>query len=182
MHGTIFVELKKYADTKLGAEAWPSLLREAGLGDRRYEAFETYPDQEAVTLVSLAGRITGLDVSVILEDFGAFIAPDLIDMYWGLIKPDWKTLDVIEHTETAIHQVVRLENPGAEPPRLQVDRSAPDEVVITYRSERRMCKVGEGIAKGLADHFQERIEVDQTSCMLRGDPLCSIRVRRLGSR
>jgi len=52
--------------------------------------------------------------------------------------------------------------------------------VVTYTSERKMCKVAEGIAKGLARHFGESIAIDQTTCMLRGDE-CSIRVRRLGT-
>lgn len=181
MHGTIFAELRKYVDARLGAQAWSSLLDGAGLGHRTYDAFETYPDEEAERLVATASRVTGLDSSAILEDFGEFIAPDLLDMYWALVQPEWRTLDVIEHTETAIHEVVRLKNPGAQPPRLRVKRTGPDEVVLDYASQRRMCKVAEGIAKGLARHFGERIAIDQTTCMLRGDPECSIRIQRLGA-
>jgi len=87
------------------------LLKEAGLGQRNYDAFETYPDEEAGRLVATASRITGANAPAILEDFGEFIAPDLLEMYWALVKPEWKTLDVIEHTEEAIHEVVRLKNP-----------------------------------------------------------------------
>jgi hypothetical protein len=32
MHGVIFVELRKYVDTKLGRDVWDDLLKEAGLG------------------------------------------------------------------------------------------------------------------------------------------------------
>jgi predicted hydrocarbon binding protein len=181
VHGTIFVELKKYVDTKFGGEAWVGLLKEAGLSQRSYDAFETYPDEEAGRLVATASRVTGADAAAILEDFGEFIAPDLLEMYWALVQPEWKTLDVIEHTESAIHEVVRLKNPGAQPPRLRVERQGPDALVLTYTSERKMCKVAEGIAKGLARHFGERIAIDQATCMLRGDSECSIRVRRLGT-
>jgi hypothetical protein len=177
MHGTIFVELKKYAEAKLGSEAWARLIDEAGLQDR-YSAFEHYPDEHAGRLVATAARVTGQDAGAILEDFGEFIAPDLLEMYWALVAPEWKTLDVIEHTETAIHEVVRLEKPGASPPRLRVARTGPDEVLITYDSERRMCRVAVGIAKGLARHFQEAVEVEQPSCMLEGGSHCLIRVRR----
>jgi len=51
----------------------------------------------------------------LLEDFGALSRRILIDMYWALIEPEWKTLDLLEHTEEAIHKVVRLKNPGAQP-------------------------------------------------------------------
>lgn len=180
MHGTIFAELQKYVETKLGAQAWPTLLKEAGLGDRTYMPLEEYPDGEAVALVSTASRITSQQIPAILEDFGEFIAPDLLEMYWALIQPEWKTLDVIEHTERAVHEVVRLKNPGAKPPYLQAKRVGPDEVILTYTSPRKMCKIAEGISKGLARFFKERIAIEQTSCMSRGDASCVIRVRRLG--
>lgn len=179
MHGTIFAELQKYVGAKLGPEAWPKLLAEAGLAERRYQPFEEYPDAEAGQLVATASRLTGLPAAAILEDFGEFIAPDLLEMYWAAIQPEWKTLDVIEHTERAIHTVVRLKNPGARPPHLRAERTGPDEVLVTYESERRMCRVAVGIAKGLARHFGERIEVDQPTCMSDGSPACLIRVRRL---
>ncbi len=179
MHGTIFVELRKYVETKLGSEAWTKLIEGAGLQERSYSAFEHYPDEDAGRLVATASRVTGLEAGAILEDFGQFIAPDLLEMYWGLVAPDWKTLDVIEHTESAIHDVVRLEKPGASPPRLRVTRAGPDEALITYDSERRMCQVAVGIAKGLAKHFQEVVNVEQPSCMLKGDASCLIRVRRV---
>jgi predicted hydrocarbon binding protein len=180
MHGTIFAELQKYVETKLGPQAWPTLLKESSLGERTYNPLEEYPDAEAVALVSTASRITGHEVPAILEDFGEFIAPDLLEMYWALIQPGWKTLDVIEHTERAVHEVVRLKNPGAKPPYLRAERASPDEVILTYSSPRRMCKIAEGISKGLARFFKERIAIEQTSCMSRGDSSCRIRVRRLG--
>ncbi len=57
MHGAIFVELQKYVSTKLGEEAWPALLSEAGLAGKAYEALEVYPDEDALALVT-----TGLHV------------------------------------------------------------------------------------------------------------------------
>lgn len=180
MHGTIFVELKKYVESRLGAGAWPGLLTEAGLDARSYDPFDEYPDAEAGQLVAAATRLTKLPADAILRDFGEFIAPDLLEMYWGLIRPEWKTLDVIEHTESAIHEVVRLKQPGARPPRLRVARNGADEVVIDYESERRMCMVAEGIAQGLAKHFGESVSVEQSTCILRGDSRCSIHVRSVG--
>jgi len=173
MHGIIFSELEKYTDKKLGAGAWKKLVAEAGLGTKTYLVTSSYPDTEAVALITTASRITNLPVPAILEDFGAFIVPSLLSLYKPLVKKDWKTLDLIEHTEETIHKVVRLQNPGAAPPALIVKRLSPREVVITYTSQRKMC----GIAKGIAAHFHEKITIGETTCMLRGDPSCVIAVK-----
>lgn len=177
MHGTIFFELKKYVETKLGPDTWNRLLRETDLGVRTYEVMADYPDSEVVKLTAAASRITGVPVLAILEDFGEFLAPDLLRMYAGLIDPKWKTLDVIEQTENQIHRVVRLHNRDAHPPELKCVRHSADEVVIHYGSSRKMCSVAKGIVRGLARHYDERIEISESTCMLKGDPSCTILIR-----
>ena len=62
---------------------------------------------------------------------------------------------------------------------LRVMRRGADEVIVIYASERRMCGVAKGIARGLGDHFGESIEVEEESCMLTGASSCTIAVRRL---
>src|SRR5688572_12268615 len=99
MHGLMFAELKKYVVHKVGADAWDILLNTAGLGGRIYMPVQEYPDDEIVALVGVAAQATGTPVQAILEDFGAYIVPDLLKMYGSLLERGWKTLDVIEHTE-----------------------------------------------------------------------------------
>ena len=74
---------------------------------------------------------------------------------------------------------MRARNPGARPPELKAERTAPDEVVVTYASARRLCGFGKGIVRGLARHFGETVTLDEPSCMLRGDGECRLRVRKV---
>lgn len=181
MHGTIFVELQKYVETKLGAEAWITLKREAGIARTEpYEPFETYPDEEVGALVGTASRITGAPAQALLEDFGLFIAPDLLDMYWGVIAPEWRTLDVLENTEKTIHDVVRINQKGSTPPYLHATRTSADEVAILYTSPRKLCSVAKGITRGIANHYGEAITIDDSRCMLRGDGDCLLIVKKGG--
>jgi len=48
-----------------------------------------------------------------LEDFGAFLAPELMVRYAALIKPEWRTLDLVSRAEQTIHRAVRLKNSEA---------------------------------------------------------------------
>jgi predicted hydrocarbon binding protein len=177
MHGIIFSELKKYVDTKLGADAWTGLLQAAGLRTKIYMPIQAYPDQEAVALVSAAAKMTGQPVDGVLQSFGEFIAPDLLRMYGALLKKGWKTLDILENTEETIHRVVRSQNPGADPPQLQCARQSATALVVTYTSDRRMCGVAKGIIRGIAAHLGEKVVVSESTCMLQGGTKCEISVR-----
>jgi hypothetical protein len=161
MHGLILSELKHFAEASFGNEAWRELLRDAGLGERVYMPGEIYPDAEVVAIVGAAAKRAGTDPQVILEKFGEFIAPTLMRVYKPYIKPAWKTLDMIENTEANIHRAVRLRDPGAAPPELKVRRVSPREVVIIYESNRKMCAVARGIARGVAKHYNENVEASR---------------------
>jgi hypothetical protein len=179
MHGLIFSELQKYVAAKHGDKTWSVLLEKAGLGKKMYLPVQEYPDSDGVRLVSTASSLTGRSVPQILEDFGEFIAPDLIAMYRHLLKPEWKTLDVIEYTEGTVHAVVRVQNPGAKPPELKTKRPGPDQVLLTYTSPRQMCALAIGIGKGLAKHFKETLTVTELQCMHKGATSCEISYRRI---
>src|SRR5687767_3491665 len=180
MHGSIFLELKKYVVAKLGTSAWQQLLDQSVSQTREFSPLQEYPDSDAMALVGTAVAITGMPADVLLEDFGAFNAPDLLEMLWGSLGPEWRTLDIIENVEQTIHRLVRLKNPGARSPELRVERNSPDEVQIDYRSARKLCAIARGIARGMAAHFGEHVTVSESECMHRGASRCLISVKRTG--
>ena len=178
MHGTIFAELKKYADARWGAETWSRWLTSAGVGSRHYLSIQAYPDEELTRIVSAMSDSTGKPVDELLEDFGQFIAPDLMALYRSLIQPSWRSLELIENTEMTIHRVVRNQQADAAPPYLHTQRTGPEQVTVTYTSARRLCALARGIIFGVGAHFGETLSVQQPECMLRGDPACRIVVDR----
>ncbi len=177
MHGIIFVELKKFADSRLGNEGWNEVLKDSGIGQKMYIPIQEYPDDEAVSILSAISTRIGRPLPYVLEEFGEFIVPGLIRMYKALIKPEWGALDLVEHTEQTIHSVVRIKNPGAKPPELKCSRPSQDEVVISYTSPRKMCAIAKGIMKGVAKHYNEQVLITEKTCMLSGSSSCSISMR-----
>jgi hypothetical protein len=178
MHGIVFSQLQEYVETKKGRGAWSDLLKHAQLQDRIYSSTVEYPDAEMEALLSVAATMFSRPASVVLEDFGVFIAPALMSIYGHLIPDGWKTLDVIAKADGTIHSVVREQNLGAKPPVLHTIRRSADEVVLIYGSPRKMCAFAIGIAMGVANHYDERIEVTQTKCMHHGSPHCEIVFRK----
>jgi len=165
-------QFRQYVVTKLGREAWSEFTRELGVSEDQFRLSETYPDEHLLALVQSASRRTDLPVAMLLEDFGVYIAPALLRVYAPLIMPHWRTLDVIAHTEQAIHTAVRSRMEGAAPPALMTRRISSGQVELDYHSERRLCAVAKGIARGLADHFGETLRTSEQECMLRGDRRC----------
>lgn len=178
MHGIIFFYIQKFADVATaGQTAWWQLRETVATGAARYLPNGTYPDAEAVGLLqSLADR-TGESLPSLAERFGEFLGPHLVRVAGRHIDPAWRTLDLIEQTESIIHTMIRATNPGAEPPVLEAVRHSPNELHLVYGSSRQLCTLARGIMKGVARHYGETISIAETSCMLKGDPFCSFVVQ-----
>jgi Haem-NO-binding len=112
-----------------------------------------------------------------LEEFGEALAPELLALHPGLVRPEWKTLDVLMNAEEVIHAVVRRRNPEAKPPVLRCARFSDNEVQLVYASPRQLCEIAKGIVRGLAKHYQETISITDQACMHVGDPFCAIQIR-----
>lgn len=178
MHGLIFLELKKFAEARLGEAAWPDVLRRAGLAGASYLLVQEHPDAEAMALIAETAARTGLEPDALLQQLGEFMAPDLLRMYGSLLRREWRTLDVVEHAEATVHRVKRARNAEAGGIGLCAQRVGPDELTLTYASARKMCGLAKGIVRGLSAHFHERVRIDEAACMRAGAPACRMRIER----
>lgn len=176
MHGVVFSELKEFVETEHGEEQWQSVVESAETSTNSYLAISTYPDDDLVALLEAAETATGQSQETILNSFGRFAAPGLLQKYDTFLDNDWGVLDVLEHTEDAMHKAVRLKEDDAEPPELDCQRASEDEVLIEYTSELQLCKFGEGLINGIVDEYGTTVDIDQTQCMLEGDNHCEIYV------
>ena len=181
MYGVIFDFLRNYVIERHGGiETWRALLTASGQSPYKiYFPTGDYPDEEIVGLAQSASGALNLPLADVLEDFGTFVGPNLLSfyhMYAG--NPEWKTFDVVEHASGHIHDVIHKHNPLRKPPLLKADRPSGDKLIVTYRSERKMCPVVRGIIRGLGDHFGESFAIEELTCMYQGAPQCVFRVTR----
>jgi len=172
-------EMKSFVNEEFGFGTWADPLDESGLEGKRYSPTETYPDSDAVAILEVASEATGLSVQELLEKFGEYIGPSLLETYSGLIDDEWNTLDLIENTESDVHTDVRKRTSGAQPPdHGDVDRLSEDELVLHYTSDRQMCGLAKGIIRAIADYNEETVAITENRCMLDGDPECELAVER----
>lgn len=181
MHGLIFFFLQKFADSlavRLSSTAalGGSPTGSAAIRDRTLPS-GVYPDADAVALLGTIAAARSEPLGDTVTAFGEFLAPHLVKVAGTLVDPAWRTLDLVEHTEELIHAMVRTTQPGAEPPVLEAARIAPQELHLIYTSRRRLCRLATGLLRGLARHYGETVEIEEPSCLLRGDPFCSFVIR-----
>lgn len=178
MHGLIFFYIQKFADSAAHGDQGGFTVRSSvATTAARYLPSGVYPDAEAVELLKSIADSSGHPLREVLELFGRFLAPHLVKVAGRHVDPAWRTLDLIEHTEAIIHEMVRSTNPGAQPPVLEAARASHDELHLVYSSQRQLCALAVGLMHGLADHYHERLDVEEPSCMERGDPFCSFVIR-----
>ena len=178
MHGTIFTLLKRYVQTQYDHSTWVRLMELSGLDNVVFDHKTVYPDDHMYALVGHAAEMTGLSAGELHEKFGEYLVPDLMYMYQKLLKPEWKTLDMLEHTELTMHKQVRREHTENSPPVLDVSRLGPDELMIDYVSPRRMSGLAVGIVRGLASYYDEAERIDVMPTTSEDGERVRIHVRR----
>jgi hypothetical protein len=178
MHGTILILLKRYVQTQYDHSTWLKLMKLADLENLEFDHKTVYPDDHVYALVGQAAEMIGIPAGELHEKFGEYLVPDLMFMYQKYVQPEWKTLDMIEHTELSVHKQVRREHPENSPPVLNVRRLSENELIIDYVSPRRMSGLAVGIVRGLATHFDEGDRIDVMPTTSEDGERVSIHVRR----
>ena len=178
MHGTILTLSKRYVQTQYDHSTWVKLMELSGLDKVEFDHKTVYPDEHIYALVGHAAEMTGLSAGELHEKFGEYLVPDLMYMYQKLLRPEWKTLDMLEHTELTMHKQVRQEHTENSPPVLDVSRFGPNELMIDYVSPRRMGGRAVGIARGVAAYYDETDRIDVMPTTSEDGERVRIHVRR----
>jgi len=58
-----------------------------------------------------------------------------------------------------------------------VSELGSDGVTIDYSSPRQLCVLLRGLAEGTARHYGEHSQIEEVTCMRRGDATCRFEVR-----
>ena len=174
MHGLIFAGLRDYTARRLGEERAVELWE-----DRVFETTEAYDDGWFVAQIDRLAAATGDPRDEILGGFGAFAAQETFAaLYPAYYKESADTFAFLLGIEGRIHELVRATIRGASPPNLHVQPFGEVGVLVSYTSERRLCRLLEGLVLGTAEHYGETVVVEEIQCMHRGDPGCVFTVTR----
>lgn len=174
MKGVVFNLLEQLVARDFGEDTWDSLL-EASRLDGVYTSLGNYPDEDLVKLVSAAAGALSMPPDDVVIWFGRNALPLFATRYPQLFEPHSSTRSFVLTLNDIIHPEVRKLYPGADVPEFDFDLQ-DGVLVMGYRSARKLCSFAEGLLLGTADHYGERLTVEQPTCMKRGDHKCVLEI------
>ncbi len=176
MKGVVFNILEDVVSEEHGESAWDDLLDEAGV-EGAYTAIGSYSDAEFVQLLQCLPGAQDYALSEALRLFGRSAMARLAALYPALFEPHSSTTPFLLTLNDIIHPAVRCLYPGADVPVFDFTVAPVEDgsdLVVGYRSARRLCYLAEGFIEGAAAHFGESVAVCQAECMNNGAPECLI--------
>jgi predicted hydrocarbon binding protein len=174
VHGVIFTSLGDYLVAAHGRDVAAAVFA----SEPEYFPSTSYADEVFGRLIDFALAHTGRDKDELLLELGVFTGETTFArLYPAFFKAEPSTREFLLTVEHRIHELVRATISHASPPRLQVEPRDDGGVSIAYYSERRLCVLLRGLTEGAARHYGQHAELDERTCMLRGDKACTFEVR-----
>ena len=174
MKGILFNLAEEVVSDAYGPDTWDELLRTSSI-DGAYTSLGNYPDAEFTRLVGAAVTVMKLSEAEIVRFVGAGAIPLLAQRFPEFFEPHRSTEAFVLTLNEIIHPEVRKLYPGAEVPQFEFDHDARGDLLVTYRSARKLCALADGFIRGGAGYFGESVAVDHLWCMHRGDESCQLR-------
>src|SRR3990170_2514192 len=149
VHGLIFASLRDYTALRLGEERTAELW-----ADRVFETTEAYDDAWFAAQLDRLVAATGSSKEAVQRGFGSFAAQSTFArLYPDYYEESGNTFAFLLGIEEKIHELVRATIPGAYPPKLHVQPLGEVGVLVSYTSERRVCRPLEGVLFWTAAHY-----------------------------
>jgi hypothetical protein len=174
MKGVVFNLLERLVVRDFGEDTWDALLDTSGL-DGVYTSLGSYPDEDLAKLVSAASDALAMPADDVVVWLGRNALPLFADYYPQLFEPHDSARPFVLTLNDIIHPEVRKLYPGADVP--EFDFEVREELLVMgYRSPRKLCSFAVGLLLGAADHYGERVTIEQPLCMKRGDDRCVLEI------
>lgn len=163
MKGIIFTELMEMVEEGHGMEVADRLLSLPDLSTGGvFIATGTYPVSDLEILLEELERILGADRDTLLKIFSGHLFKAFERRYADLLGSYTDTFGLLKMIENHIHVEVRKLYPDAELPEFEVESESDRELVLIYKSSRKMEALALGLMEAAARHFNEEFDIQST--------------------
>lgn len=118
----------------------------------------TYPDEDLILLVNKASEKLKISIPAIQKNLGHFAFFKLIAAYPHFIEPFHHPKKFLLTVESVIHVEVRKLYRDSYLPTFSYVDPAPDRLIITYHSRRKLYSLMEGLIDGVGEYFNVPIK------------------------
>lgn len=147
MKGVIFTELVGFLETHHGAAFADAVITQSELpNDGAFTSVGNYPSAQALAMVGVASRLSGVAGSVLCEDYGAWLF-GRFGVLFPTIMASYPTAEsLLMHVGSHIHEEVRVLYPDARPPEIGAVSDGAT-ITVSYRSHRPMAHIAFGLIR-----------------------------------
>ncbi|WP_299769152.1 heme NO-binding domain-containing protein [uncultured Pseudoteredinibacter sp.] len=177
MKGVVFTNFAELVEDNYGLAMWQNILDTANPPSGGiYVATAQYDDQELISLVGAASELLDMPAPVLIRRFGQFLWQYFEENYPQFITSHDNLFDFLISVDSVIHMEVNKLYPNASTPDFEYDRESPKQLLMHYRSPRKLCHLSVGLIEASANYYQTPIRIEHPVCMHEGSDHCEIRV------
>lgn len=181
MHGLVFVTWEKYLQDRFEGSVLSLYRERLGLNATNSPlAVRTYADELLLKGVATAHEITGVAVDALLQEYGHYFIVNGLTRHRCayLLSQTHNGRDLLLAMRDAHEQMAQLPD-GLTPPLFEyrLHPHDPETMAVLYDSERHLCPLLRGAIQGAANYYGEQVEIAETTCMRRGDRVCTFFVK-----
>lgn len=156
MKGDVFNLFEAFIVEKFNRETFESILAAVRprLGTKGpFVGPRTYPDSDFMTIVAHAVEVAELPFHAAVKSFGRFCFPYLFSKLPPGTANFKNARELLWAVDSAIHVEVKKVTPGADLPKFVCRDVGPDQLIMIYRSKRRLYDFAEGLIEACCEHF-----------------------------
>ena len=158
MKGMVFTEFLDFVEEKFGLEKVDEMA-EVSATEGAYTSVGTYDHAELVGMLVVLSQSTGLEIQALLREFGQHLFGYLVRSYPSVLQDAPTAFDLLSQIDDQIHVEVRKLYPDSELPEFQHEIVDEKLMRLTYRSERGLASLAEGLLLGCFQHYGETVEI-----------------------
>ncbi|MFN8357535.1 MAG: heme NO-binding domain-containing protein [Spirosomataceae bacterium] len=166
MKGIVFTEFFEMVEKQFGYSMVDELVESTPLHSKGiYTAVGTYDHQEMVSLVVELSQRTQIPIPDLLKAFGRYLFQTFTKSYHHFFANAPDAFTFLSFIHNYIHVEVKKLYPDAELPHFDIEHPSPNQLIMNYRSTRKMANLALGLIEGTFEFYHEAatIQFDKLS-------------------
>jgi len=164
MYGLIHKAIRDCIKANYGEEKWEQVHAKCGIEDTAFTSMLAHDDSITFGLVAAACEELDVEPAAFMEEFGIYWVLNTARLEYGpIFSFGGKDLPSFLHNLDTLHEQVAITFANLNQPAFSVLKETESDIELQYRSDRDgLGPFVIGLLKGLGEHFEEDIEIEQT--------------------
>ena len=170
MYGLIHRAIRDCITESYGEESSAKIVAATGLDESHFVSMEGYSDDVAFSLIGTACETLDVEPADLMMAFGRYWVLNTARVHYGpLLAFGGRDLNSFLKNLDAMHEQVAITFANLKQPSFEREIVSDDAILLHYRSVREgLSAFVLGLLDGLAQHFEETIQVEQVAFKAEG--------------